>query len=90
MRRIRPFALFVPLALSACVAATPPTDPENACGAAGFQGLVGQQGQIARMLVLDQPLRVIPPNSAVTMDYSPSRINFELDAADRITAVRCG
>jgi hypothetical protein len=90
MRRIRPFAIASLLALSACVAAPPPPDPENACGAAGFQGLVGQSGQIARLLVLDQPVRVIPPNSAVTMDYRPERINFDLDAADRITAVRCG
>jgi hypothetical protein len=51
---------------------------------------VGQSGQIARLLVLDQPVRVIPPNSAVTMDYRPERINFDLDAADRISAVRCG
>lgn len=90
MRRIRPFALFAAVTLSACVAAPTPPDPETACGAAGFQGLVGQSGQIARLLVLEAPIRVIPPNSAVTMDYRPERINFELDAADRITAVRCG
>lgn len=90
MRRIRPVALVSVLALSACVAAPSPTDPENACGAAGFQGLLGQSGQIARLLVLDRPIRVIPPNTAVTMDYSPERINFDLDAADRITGIRCG
>lgn len=90
MRRVRPFAIVSLLALSACVAAPPAPDPETACGAAGFQGLVGQSGQIARMLVLHQPLRVIPPHSAVTMDYRPERINFELDGADRIAAVRCG
>ena len=60
------------------------------CGASGFQGLVGQSGEIARMLELDQPVRVIPPNSAVTMDYRPDRINFELDEDDRIAVVRCG
>lgn len=78
------------LMLSACVAGPPATSPQDSCGASGFQGLVGQPGQIARMLMLDQPLRVIPQGSAVTMDYSPARINFELDGADRITAVRCG
>ena len=63
---------------------------EDLCGASGFQGLVGQSAEIARMLELDQPVRVIPPNSAVTMDYRPDRINFELDEDDRIAVVRCG
>ena len=63
---------------------------EDLCGASGFQGLVGQSAEIAWMLELDQPVRVIPPNSAVTMDYRPDRINFELDEDDRIAVVRCG
>lgn len=63
---------------------------EDLCGASGFQGLVGQSAEIARMLELDQPMRVIEPGMAVTMDYRPDRINFELDEADRIAVVRCG
>jgi hypothetical protein len=63
---------------------------EDLCGASGFQGLVGQSAEIARMLELEQTVRIIPPNSAVTMDYRPDRINFELDEADRIAVVRCG
>jgi hypothetical protein len=63
---------------------------DDTCGAAGFRGLVGQSGQIARMLELDQPVRVIPPGTAVTMDFRPERINFELDEDGRIAVVRCG
>lgn len=78
------------LAILTAVAAVPAAAQEDSCGASGFQGLVGQSGEIARMLELDQPVRVIPPNTAVTMDYRPDRINFELDEEDRIAVVRCG
>jgi hypothetical protein len=74
-----------------CLAAAPAwANSEDLCGASGFQGLVGQTGEIARMLELDQTVRIIPPDSAVTMDFRPDRINFELDAEGRIAAVRCG
>jgi hypothetical protein len=63
---------------------------EDLCSASGFQGLVGQSAEIARMLELDRPLRIIPPDSMVTMDFRPDRINFEIDAEGRIAAVRCG
>jgi hypothetical protein len=72
--------------LPACVSA----QPDDTCGAAGFQGLVGQTVEIARLLELDQPARVIEPGMAVTMDFSPDRINFEIDEQDRIAVVRCG
>ena len=72
--------------LPACVAA----QPDDACGAAGFQGLVGQTGEIARLLELDRPARVIEPGMAVTMDHRPDRITIEIDEQDRIAAVRCG
>lgn len=72
--------------LPACVMA----QPEDACGAAGFQGLIGQTGEIARLLDLEQATRVIGPGDMVTMDYRPDRINFEIDDQDRIAVVRCG
>ena len=82
MRRMVLALAFLP----ACVQA----ETEDACGAAGFQGLIGQTGEIARLLELDHPVRVIAPGMAVTMDYRPDRINFELDEQDRIVVVRCG
>jgi len=77
-------ALFCLVAIPACAQET------DSCGASGFQGLVGQSDEIAHMLVLEQPVRVIPHDGMVTMDVRPDRINFELDAEERITVVRCG
>jgi hypothetical protein len=84
------FALGGALTLAACVPDPPNIALGTDCDPDRFAGLIGQSGEIARLLVLDQPMRVIAPGTAVTMDYVMQRINFELDAADRITAVRCG
>jgi hypothetical protein len=35
-------------------------------------------------------VRVIRPGQAVTMDFSPFRLNIELDASDRVLRMRCG
>lgn len=36
------------------------------------------------------PHRVIPPNSAVTMDFNPERLNVLTDAKGVILDARCG
>ena len=86
MTSLKPAAFALLVLLPACVQA----QTEDACGASGFQGLIGQTGEIARLLDLNQHLRVIEPGMAVTMDYRPDRINFEIDEQDRIAVVRCG
>jgi hypothetical protein len=35
-------------------------------------------------------VRVIYPDTAVTMDYNADRLNFEVDRTGRITRVNCG
>lgn len=75
------------LVLAGCVAAEP---EQNACGAAELQDLVGKdQGALAAMNFLSGT-RFITPGMAVTEDYSPGRLNFDLDAKGRITGVWCG
>ena len=37
-----------------------------------------------------RPFRILPPGSAMTMDHSPARVNFDLDDAGNITRVWCG
>ncbi|GAB5449002.1 I78 family peptidase inhibitor [Gymnodinialimonas sp.] len=66
------------------------SDDPDTCGAAGFQGLVGQSAEIAAMLVLDQPKRVITPGSIVTRDHRLERINFDVDNDNVITSIYCG
>ena len=84
------------LALAACVAEgpgpgpVPPGAPEGACGAPGLQGLVGQNRKVLNTMKFGQPVRIIEPDTAVTMDYIAERLNIELDEAGTITRVSCG
>jgi len=38
----------------------------------------------------ERPFRIIPPGAAVTEDYRPARVNFDLDEAGKITRIWCG
>lgn len=89
------------LSFAACVPAAPPVQPlpddgladdglADACGATGLQGLVGQPEGVLETMRFSQTLRVIRPGIAVTMDYSPFRLNILTDAAGRIERIFCG
>lgn len=93
-RRLAP--LVVLTLLSACVQDPsyvpifPTGPPDDACRASQHAGLVGQDASVLERVLLLGPVRVIRPGMAMTEDYSPSRTNFEIDAANRITSVTCG
>ena len=96
MRRLRlalsalsPVALLVACAPSSDFPPVAPLPPENACGAAQYQSLIGSVGD-PTMFKGHTQLRIIPPGAAVTMDYSPTRLNVETDGAGIITRLHCG
>lgn len=62
----------------------------NQCGALDLQYLVGSPDTVLETMRFGNPVRVIPQGSAVTMDYNPARINFELDRYKMISRVFCG
>jgi hypothetical protein len=84
------------LALAGCVAEGPsggPTPPgaiEGACGAPGLQGLIGQNRKVLTTMKFGTEVRVIEPNTPVTMDYRVERLNIELDKTGTITRITCG
>ena len=85
-------ALVILAACEPVVAPRPPADPpmENACGAAGLQTLLGQPASVLETMRFANPVRVIRPGMAVTMDFNPARLNIEVDAAEEITRISCG
>ncbi|MFZ3585240.1 I78 family peptidase inhibitor [Loktanella sp. DJP18] len=92
MSRFSLIPLLFPL-LAACtppVPVTAPPDPgSDACGASGYQSLVGRP-LAAATFPADLDMRIINPGEAVTMDYRADRLNVELDSAGIIQVVRCG
>lgn len=65
------------------------------CDASKAQYAVGQKtsAELGSKLVKEtgsEKLRWIPPRSAVTMDFSPTRLNVTYDDAMVITGITCG
>lgn len=85
-------ALALLLALAACepLVVVPVPGTPDTCGAAALQTLIGQPVSVLDTTRFSQPVRIIPPGTAVTMDYNPARLNIETDAQGRITRVYCG
>jgi hypothetical protein len=88
--------------IAACTP-VPPAEPDppvhggagKPCNAAAAQSLAGRTataelGAEALRLSGARTLRWIRPGDMVTMDYREDRLNVELDAQNRVKALRCG
>ena len=86
------------LALTACTIAESdpvPGIPEGSCRTEPLGQFIGQpasQDLGARMLSASgaRIIRWVPKGGVVTMDFSPSRLTVQLDAANRVEAANCG
>jgi len=65
-------------------------EAKDSCGAAGYQSAVGTPHEAHDFTDPDRPVRIIPPNSAVTMDHRPDRLNIDIDEDGVITRIWCG
>jgi hypothetical protein len=93
--------LVIAALLSGCVATTPPADEappahdiKGSCQREPGQRFVGMKasGELgAEMLAATGAtiLRWVPPRTAVTMDFNPSRLTVSYDDAYLITRVSC-
>ena len=104
MRRIA--ATLALLALAACVPAAPAPPPASGagqsagpalrvraadtCGAAARSALMGQKANALERVYILGPVRLIRPGDVLPADHIDRRINFELDAEDRIAGIFCG
>jgi hypothetical protein len=67
-----------------------PAIPDDSCLSAPYRQYLGQSEGVLAGLVFAQPVRIIGPDQAVTQDYNPTRINFDVDRAGDITRIWCG
>ncbi len=75
--------------------APPAFSGDGSCDPAAAQALIGKQRSPeveaeALKLTGAKKARWIKPGDAVTMDYSPTRRNIDLDDAGRIAKFHCG
>ncbi|MCR4378678.1 MAG: I78 family peptidase inhibitor [Rhodospirillales bacterium] len=66
---------------------TPPAFASCEAAAVYYKSLIGKP--LAGTITF-KPHRVIKPNSAVTMDFNPGRLNIYTDAKGVIIDARCG
>jgi hypothetical protein len=86
--------LFTAGILSACAPLAPPVAINqpviSACDVDNLAHLVGLPRRALDGTSFEGPVRWLAPGSMMTMDFSPDRVNFELDADDIITRIYCG
>lgn len=79
------------LAAAACAETLPETPADaDGCGAAALVHLIGEDMSALAAMSFPDRTRFIRPGDAITMDYSQTRLNFDLDADGRITRIWCG
>ena len=86
----------VPGAAAPSLNERPVADSSSDCGADKAKAFIGRQDRpttradLAKLIGHDR-IRWLGPDDAMTMDFSPERLNVMLDAQKRtITGVRCG
>ncbi|WP_324753768.1 I78 family peptidase inhibitor [Roseovarius sp. Pro17] len=89
--------LVVPVALT--LAACQPTeanDPvlnqpsRDACGASAYSNRIGTSHTQYDFSAPNRPVRILGPDTAMTMDYRIDRLNVDTDNSGRITRIWCG
>ena len=90
-----PAAVAPPAPVSQTPAPPAPEEPAMTCLADKGQwakGNLADEALVAKVKADtgSERVRVIKPGMAVTMDYREDRLNLDVDADNRVTAVRCG
>lgn len=84
------FIVFGAISVMACQpVSTPDVNEADACGAAQAQSLLGQN-VAAISFARDENIRVIGPDTVVTMDHVPERLNLIFGADGRVSDAYCG
>lgn len=76
--------------LAGCAENAPQMPPlSDDCGASRYEALRGQPVPAIREMKFNGPHRIIPFASAISADYRPERLNFEVGPDGTITNIAC-
>ncbi|WP_438990638.1 I78 family peptidase inhibitor [Lentibacter sp.] len=62
----------------------------DSCGADDLAFMTGMRVGEVEFDARERPVRIVGPNSAVTTDLRPERLNVKIDSSERITGFSCG
>ena len=63
---------------------------ESAGSKCEFSQWIGKPEKKIPVRTLGRPYRILPPNSMITMDHIPNRINVYINSRGIVIKVRCG
>ncbi len=66
-----------------------PTDADDKCNKAAHSGLIGKLISDPAVPAASPGVRHVGPNTQVTMDYRPDRLNIYFDDKNIITGMKC-
>lgn len=72
------------------VADNPPPMQAYSCDFEPWVGMKLQSEMLESIKGAKRPYRVLKPGDAMTQDYSPARVNIEIDDTQTITRIWCG
>lgn len=83
------YLMLLPL-LVACAPAIPTKDDLTPnCGAELFHSYVGTSAKALNKYDLPKSARILRPNQAITLDFSPNRLTIDVDELNRVSSVTC-
>lgn len=65
-------------------------DGEASCGAKSLQYLVGRDNSALSAMTFINTTRFLQPDTVVTQDYRPDRLNFLYNDQDIVVRIYCG
>ena len=83
-------ALFASCQMGGETGPEPSRPAAEACGASGLGYIIGLRASEIDFSQHADTVRVIKPNSAVTLDHRPERLNVHVDEGGIITKLTCG
>ena len=85
-------ALIFLFAITGCQPTSPVTTPPNRmeCVLGEYHKLKWLPVDVLQTQTLPKDTRIIYPDTAVTMDYSTDRLNFQIGKTNRIERIFCG
>ncbi len=66
------------------------TNSQSAVFNCEFSQWIGKPVKEIPVRTMGRPYRILPPNSIITMDHVPNRINVYIDSRRMVIKVRCG
>jgi len=83
------YLLIIPI-LAACAPSVPTRDDFTpSCGAEEFVKYIGGSADVLQQIDLPRSSRILRPDQAISLDFSPDRLTIDVDELNRVSSVTC-